>query len=224
MAWFSRMTSKSASLSPTEPKRYTERDNVGTRYELKDDVSAYSMSNSVQGLESPYIRFYFDERDAAVAALTSVPCIHVASDSGKLISTEPIDFGLYPTPSADGTGRIATWGVLLAGRHVTLEMFDIAVAACQGNKGNELKVRGRPAASPNALDAESSANASAAIFVRLEQGNIGGRSITKKIYSAPSKASALAFLQKQTVSTPFFYIEVETPEGRFGRDLDGIYG
>jgi hypothetical protein len=63
-----------------------------------------------------------------------------------------------------------------------------------------------------------------ATFVREERGSMAGRSMTKKIYRVPNKASALAFLQGQTVSKPCTYIAVDTPEGRFGKDMDGIYG
>jgi hypothetical protein len=42
--------------------------------------------------------------------------------------------------------------------------------------------------------------------------------ITKKIYSAQSKEAAIRFLQMQRVTEPFYYIEVDTPSGRFGID------
>ena len=38
-----------------------------------------------------------------------------------------------------------------------------------------------------------------------------------------SKSAAIAFLQEHPVDKPLFFIEVFTPEGRFGRDIDGIY-
>ena len=46
---------------------------------------------------------------------------------------------------------------------------------------------------------------------------------TKKRYSAPDAASAKAFLQQHPVNERFYYIEIETPEGNFGRDILGIY-
>ena len=33
----------------------------------------------------------------------------------------------------------------------------------------------------------------------------------------------MAFLQAHPVDRNFFYLVVETPEGNFGRDVDGIY-
>lgn len=43
------------------------------------------------------------------------------------------------------------------------------------------------------------------------------------VYKASSKTDAMAFLSKQVVDRPSYYIIVETPEGNFGRDIDGIY-
>ena len=122
-------TAVPAATKPQAASGYKERDNVGTRYESREDVKGYAMSFQAQGLESPYIRYYFYEKNDALAAILEVPCIKVASDTGKFISTEPIDFGMYPTLASDGSGRVATWSVFLAGRHVSQEIFDIAVAA-----------------------------------------------------------------------------------------------
>jgi hypothetical protein len=43
------------------------------------------------------------------------------------------------------------------------------------------------------------------------------------VYSAPEKADAIAFLEEQTVTHPSFFVVVETPDGNFGKDKDGIY-
>jgi hypothetical protein len=46
---------------------------------------------------------------------------------------------------------------------------------------------------------------------------------TYEIYRAPNREQALAFLKSKVVNKQMYYIEVETPEGTFGRDLNGIY-
>ena len=69
-------------------------------------------------------------------------------------------------------------------------------------------------------------------FVREEKsrriGEIGQLQtevdVTKRIYRAPNESAAVSFLQSTTVTQRFSYIEVETPEGWFGKDIDGIYG
>lgn len=46
---------------------------------------------------------------------------------------------------------------------------------------------------------------------------------TYEVYTAPSKADALSFLEKYKVAKQHFYVEVETPEGPVGKDIMGIY-
>ncbi|MFZ4771412.1 MAG: hypothetical protein ACOYLO_14610 [Ferruginibacter sp.] len=45
--------------------------------------------------------------------------------------------------------------------------------------------------------------------------------VTKKIYKTKNKEAALMFLRRQNVTKPFYYIEVDTPSGRFGIDNAG---
>jgi hypothetical protein len=44
-----------------------------------------------------------------------------------------------------------------------------------------------------------------------------------EVHRASCKDHALAFLKKRTVDKKLYYIEVETPEGTFGRDVEGMY-
>ena len=46
---------------------------------------------------------------------------------------------------------------------------------------------------------------------------------TYKYYKAPNKAAALRFLYNQTISKKIFIIAVETPEGRWIKDIDGTF-
>lgn len=50
-----------------------------------------------------------------------------------------------------------------------------------------------------------------------------GQMFTYEVYRAKSKQQALAFLKTKEVHKKLYYIEVETPEGIFGRDIDGMY-
>jgi hypothetical protein len=49
------------------------------------------------------------------------------------------------------------------------------------------------------------------------------KQFTYEVYNAPNREQALAFLKAKVVDKKMYYIEVETPEGTFGRDLNGIY-
>jgi hypothetical protein len=46
---------------------------------------------------------------------------------------------------------------------------------------------------------------------------------TYEVYSASSKDEAFAFLRSKAVPQRLYYIVVETPEGSWGLDVDGIY-
>ena len=51
----------------------------------------------------------------------------------------------------------------------------------------------------------------------------GGKRHTYEVYRAKNKQQALAFLKTKEVRKKLYYVEVETPEGTFGRDIDGMY-
>ena len=66
----------------------------------------------------------------------------------------------------------------------------------------------------------SKGNANKVVFSREEEAR---GQFKYKIYKAQNKDDAIAFLSLQKVTKKMFYIVVETPEGNFGRDVDGIY-
>jgi hypothetical protein len=56
-------------------------------------------------------------------------------------------------------------------------------------------------------------------FVAVERRD----EFTYEVYRANSKREALAFLKSKTVKWKLYYIEVETPEGTYGKDINGTY-
>ncbi len=50
-----------------------------------------------------------------------------------------------------------------------------------------------------------------------------GRRYTYQVHRAKNKQQALAFLKSKVVKKELYYIEVETPDGTFGRDIKGMY-
>lgn len=49
-----------------------------------------------------------------------------------------------------------------------------------------------------------------------------GQIMTYRIYQGPDAHSAKAFLKRNAVRKRFLYIVVQTPEGNYGRDIQGI--
>ncbi len=61
------------------------------------------------------------------------------------------------------------------------------------------------------------------VFVREEHQSKMGSILTYQIYQGPDAAAAQTFLEQNPVTKSFYYIIVETPEGTYGRDIQGIY-
>jgi hypothetical protein len=62
-------------------------------------------------------------------------------------------------------------------------------------------------------------------FVREERcrAPVFGNEVVKRIYQAATRAEALEFLRQTPVTKQFYYVEVDTPDGRVGKDLSIIY-
>ncbi|MGC4941889.1 hypothetical protein [Kribbella sp. DT2] len=61
-------------------------------------------------------------------------------------------------------------------------------------------------------------------FIEKVQRQAGdGQMATYEAYRADDRAQALAYLNAHPVTEEFYYLEVETPDGTFGRDIKGIY-
>ena len=63
------------------------------------------------------------------------------------------------------------------------------------------------------------------VISRVERRHQGVNNYVYEMYSANSKEKAMNFLNRIPTSEipPQFYIVVETPEGEWGKDIDGIY-
>jgi UDP-N-acetylglucosamine transferase subunit ALG13 len=216
-----------------------ERDNVGTRYETQEKVETWWTPYVLGRPTFPFIFYDMREKKDAMDAMLSLPPFKIASDSGKLISTDVLQFGVYPHLA---NGKVTSWGFFIAGEQITLALFDAAVASCKKYNGTNPRVGDPPKslakASPNTLKS----GASSATFDFEEKvdmlkqmkargitishaggGNVPSQIATKRHFKAPNKDAALAFLKQNPVDKPFYYLVIHTPEGVFGRDKDGIF-
>lgn len=95
---------------------YTEKNNRGTRIEtyvegknywnariIKWGKTPQNMNNLERTIrelsKNPFVHFTFRTKNDAHNAMINVPFIHMATDSGRLVSTEPYDFGYYLDPT-----------------------------------------------------------------------------------------------------------------------------
>lgn len=164
-----------------------------------------------------YLVYDFPSEGQARAALLGVPIIHAAHPSGRLICTDTYEFGYYKRPEG-------TYGAEFVGRRMPLELWTIARRAFLAH-GGVLRNERSPEKGADASRASSSQSAPMAVsFLREEYQSLpSGKKAVYRMHRGSSAESAKAFLRAQPAPPPLMYLLVETPEGTFGRDIDGIY-
>lgn len=196
-------------------KTFAEKDNCGTRHDRLSLATTYWMARMTSPKKDPYVMYVFDRANDAEEALLELPCIHVAKDTKALVCTEVLIFGYYKRE--DGK-----YEALVCGADLTHEIWEQARASFAkhgGQRKNELEPEKRTApAKP-----EKAARPGKVKFVREDRQSKMGKTLIYRIHEAPDAASAKAYLEQNPVTQPLYYLVVETPEGNYCRDIDGIY-
>lgn len=60
-------------------------------------------------------------------------------------------------------------------------------------------------------------------FLREERKTLNGTEYLTHLYSGNSRAEAIEYLEKVSIDNMRFSVEIETPQGRFGKDFEGMY-
>ena len=201
----------------TAAASFAEKDNVGDRHDSSQRAIGYWMGERMRReRKDPFVMHEFESANDARNGLLALPCIKIASDTGNLICTKPLIFGYYQTDSSH-------WEAVLCGDDLAHDLWSQAREAFRKNGGtlkNELE--------PQKKATAGSASVGKAQFVGKEtknvQGNFGmAAKCTYEVYKAPNAATAQDFLRGKTVTQQQYYVVVETPEGNYGRDVNGIY-
>jgi hypothetical protein len=199
----------------TEKPR-TEKDNKGMRVENMSQSVAYWMVERFQNPhKDPFVYYVFSNEKDAKAAMLELPFIHTAQDTGNIICDDVFRFGYFAVTN-DGvfTGE---YDAFVAGTDFTHEMWKqthAAFAKHNGRKKNDLEP-------DKSVRSNVSANGDTRRVTFFNEKREG--SMVWMMYKAPSKADAMAFLSKQHIDKPLYYVVVQTPEGTFGKDKDGYY-
>ncbi len=221
MSWLRRVLSGFMTPAPQEHAGnqpgshqggFTEKDNLGTRHDTFEHAFAYWSDRMVKQKKDPFVLYTFDTESQAKAALLDLPCIHVANGSRKLICTEVLIFGHYAT-------REGTYEAVICGEDLSHELWALAQESFARHGGRRKNDR-EPERSVNAKSAPAPAAVEQVVFLRedrLQDGTV------YRIHKAPSDGAAKAWLQQHPVNKPLYYFIVETPQGNYGRDKDGIY-
>ena len=200
-----------------QEKVFFERDNMGTRQETMQQALAYWMGTR-PGLKvkPPFALYDFSSAENAEKALLELPFIHKAADSGKLICDRIMTFGYYAvTENGILNGE---YEAIIEGTDLTLAEFKQAEAVFE-SYGGKRKSHAEPEATVR--NNASEGDPSKVKYSETVKGN-DGVSIYE-VYTGPDKASAVAFLKGKPVDKRLYYVVVDTPEGSFGRDINGFY-
>jgi hypothetical protein len=194
-------------------KRVLARDNVGTRLDSFDKARSYWVNWMSSGNIPPFVDYKFKTESDCIKAITRISFIAKASDTGELISTEPVYYGYYQVD----TGKFE---VLICGKTLTYEMFREAMEKL-AEAGGILKDKKEPTKKEaRSVTKHSAESPSSVTFQREERKGL----YIYYIYNGPSKDAAIAFLKTiQPPTSHNVYYIVETPEGNLGKDIDGIY-
>jgi hypothetical protein len=215
MGWLSKIFGNSADVVPSKEKHYYEKDNKGTRHETLSQASSYWIARNVSQKFDPYALYVFDNIENAKKALLELPCFKVAEDSNNIICTETLIFGNY---KCDGE-KIET---IICGSDLSLELWEAARTSFLKH-GGIIKNEKKPEKSQRANVTSKKGDLKKVKYVREDKQQTMGQTCTYRIHKAPDAESAKAFLEVNPVSKPLYYLVVETPEGNYCRDKDGIY-
>ena len=197
-----------------KPKSFNERDNKGTRHDSLGIASSYWMARISSPKKDPFVMYTFDNDEDARKAFLELPCIHIAQDSQKLICTEVLIFGYYPTEQGK-------YEAVICGDDLTYELWQQAKESFTrhgGNRKNDLEPEKHTAPAK-----AKKAKPEKVKFIREDRSQSHGVTMIYRVHKAPDADTAKAFLEQNPVTKQFYYIVVETPEGNYCRDIQGMY-
>lgn len=199
-----------------ENQIYTEKDNMGTRYNSADEWwEGYWLPRLIYQSDEPFINYIFDSATEARNALMDLDFIKEAEDTKKLISTEVLTFGYYDNENGK-------YKAVLCGYGLTHEIY-IAANESFTKHGGTLYRKKEPEKSNIKHQKSQNAKLGKVIFIEEYIENRMGTNIIYRIYKADNALSAKAFLKENPVTTLDYQLVVRTPEGNYGRGIHEIY-
>ena len=192
-----------------------ENDNKGTRQDTMSQATAYWMARNVQQKFDPFALYVFDDEKSARDALLELDCMHLAQDTGKIVCTETLIFGYYRTDEGQ-------YEAIVCGDDLSHDVWETARTSFTKHGGVK-KNEQEPEKAKKAPPSGKQGDAKKVKFVREDRNERMGHTMTYRIHKGPDAASAKAFLEENPVTKPLYYLVVETPEGNYCRDKEGIY-
>lgn len=205
MGLFNLFTSKKETKQKNE---FSASDNVGTLFSDKSQADAYWVARTAGQKFEPFLLYEFGIMNDAINGIKGNDFIHTCAD-GSLICTEAFVFGIYENEKGKFEAFIAGWDITLAQWKQAKNSLD--------NNGGELVKEQKPG--KEVKKETEKADISSVVHQSTDQSGPN----TYEVYSGPDAETAKEFLKTKNVMQPLYYVVVETPEGNYGRDKDGIY-
>lgn len=191
-----------------------QQKNVGTYY--RNEAHAHDYWASQYFIKyTPVIICRFETLEQARKAILNISFI--SESNGALISLKTIDYGCYLNSDQKGE-------VIICGHGFSMAMFEEAKKKLL-DAGGEIYKEQTPDEQNEPQTKESTESAAEDVaFVKNTQKELApGVVATYVSYKASSESTAKEFLAGQTILQPLYYIVVDTPQGSWGKDCDGIY-
>ncbi len=194
-------------------EQYYEKDNMGTRHDTVEKANAYWLGERFQmEIKPPFTLYQFTSENDAEKALLELPYIHKAADTGNLICDEVYIFGCYKVSEGN-------YEAIICGKDLSYEDFILAEESFK-KYGGKLKNNLEPEKSIRKTENKKEEKSESTLKFREK---ITQNQYTYECYDADTKKEALDFLKNRPVNQRLYYVCVYTPEGNYGRDIDGIY-
>lgn len=173
--------------------------------------------------KDPFTLYMFTSSKDAEEALLELPYIHKASDTGRLICDDVLIYGFYEVAANN-------YEAIICGKDLTLEQFEQAEDSFKKH-GGKLRNNLKPEESVESTESEEPTESVKEEVETPEESSssvkfretLTKNQYTYECYDADTKRDAIEFLKGKTVDKRLYYICVYTPEGDFGRDIDGMY-
>ena len=203
-------------------KLFNEKDNVGTWVYSDSVASSLTLARTIGDVIVPHLKYAFENEKDAMKAIEKLPCIKLAQDSGNLICTELLEFGVYPTNFISDDGKIFKYGYILLGNSLSYSLWEIAKKYCE-EMGGQLFSEQVPSKKKIKPNLKQNVGTSSIKFIREKKTVEYGVPTIRRYYKAPNKTIALEYLKGQTITKQQYFIVIETPQGAVAKDRLGIF-
>lgn len=173
------------------------------------------------GKPVPFMVYIYPNEKAAIDSLKQLSFIKVDENSSNMISTEILSYGYYQI-------NPTVYHAVISGFDIKPEFWNEAKTVFEKYSGKCLASNEPENLPTQNQKPEQGDNV---VFVKEYQEfktiNMGGKveqiAMTYKVYRAGNAQAATNYLNSHPVDINFLYLVVETPEGNYCRDIQGVY-